>query len=191
MLVKKRDSHIFERDKRDFYVEEHWCSERLFDVELFYGQIYDPACGWGRIPQAAKNHGLKVVASDIVDRLPMSIKLSAVMDFLTDPPLCFIENIVSNPPFDVIEQFTRRAFELAEKKVALIFPARRLPAARWLEEFPVRRLWYLTPRPSMPTGAYIEAGGRVGGGTQDYCWVVLEKGYNGPRKFGWLHRDKK
>src|SRR6516165_9611159 len=46
---KPRRSHIFKREKNDHYVEEPWCSSRLFDVEPFDGHIMDPACGWGNI----------------------------------------------------------------------------------------------------------------------------------------------
>ena len=45
MIPRARQSHIFDRETRDHYVEEPWCSKRLFDVEPFVGTIVDPACG--------------------------------------------------------------------------------------------------------------------------------------------------
>ena len=42
---RARQSHIFDRETHDHYVEEPWCSKRLFDVEPFVGTIVDPACG--------------------------------------------------------------------------------------------------------------------------------------------------
>jgi hypothetical protein len=46
--LRKRQSHLWVRDKHDFYVEPEWVSRRLFEVESF-GAVWDPACGSGRI----------------------------------------------------------------------------------------------------------------------------------------------
>jgi hypothetical protein len=56
-----RNSHIWDRDKSDWYVEPKWCSERLFAEELFQGEIYDPNCGWGRVLRSARNAGYAVI----------------------------------------------------------------------------------------------------------------------------------
>ena len=67
---------------------------------------------------------------------------------------------------------------------------RRLPAAgRWLSRLPLARIWLLTPRPSMPTGDYIKAGGKVGGGKQDFCWLVFDHDHEGSTVVLWLQRD--
>ena len=64
---RPRQSHIFDRDDDDFYVEPAWCSARLFAVETFTGPIWDPAAGLGTIPRAARAAGLSNLASDIAD----------------------------------------------------------------------------------------------------------------------------
>jgi hypothetical protein len=80
---------------------------------------------------------------------------------------------------------------VTEYKVAAIFPTARLNAARWLEGHPLRHIWLLTPRPSMPPGHVITAGGKVGGGKTDYCWLVFDHKYAiGEPMVKWLHRDK-
>jgi hypothetical protein len=61
-LRRPRHSHIFARDSAGHYVEPLWCSARLFEAESFGApgaQILDPACGWGRIMQAARDAGLR------------------------------------------------------------------------------------------------------------------------------------
>jgi hypothetical protein len=46
--MKRRRSHIFEKEARELYIEPAWCSRRLFEVEHFGDVgIHDPACGWG------------------------------------------------------------------------------------------------------------------------------------------------
>lgn len=182
---KPRDSHIFARQQHDHYVEPEWCSERLFDVEAFKGKIWDPCCGWGRIVDAAEAHGHQAEGSDIVDRARNRFLTS---DFLkTD--LGTEWDIVCNPPFDLSKKFALHAIKGTKGKVAMIWLWRRLPAARWLADTPLARVWLLTPRPSMPSGEFIAKGGKVGGGTQDFCWLVWDHSHKGPPSINWLHRD--
>ena len=74
-------------------------------------------------------------------------------------------------------------------EVAMICLTRRLNAAHWLQALPLRRIWLLTPRPSMPPGSVILRGEKPGGGKMDFCWIVFEQGYEGRPEIGWLHRD--
>jgi hypothetical protein len=183
----KRDSFIWPRADADWYVEPNWCSERLFAVEPFTGTIWDPACGMGRIVAAAKAAGLSAFGTDVVDRGCGAQPL----DFLKPSRAKNIHaDIVCNPPFDVAKEFALRALELAKSKVAIIFPVRRLNAARWLEQTPLARVWLLTPRPSMPPGEVIMRGEKAGNGTVDFCWLVFQQGYQGRAELAWLHREQ-
>lgn len=180
---QKLDAHIWERETHEHYVEPEWVSRRLFEVERFEGIITDPCCGLGRIPQEAMKAGYVMIAGDIVDR-----GYASGGDFLEQHELH--ENIVCNPPFDICDDFARHALKVTTGKVAMIWLIRRLPAARWLQQTPLRRIWLLTPRPSMPPGHVIAAGEKPGGGTQDFCWLVWEQGYSGSPELCWLHRDR-
>jgi hypothetical protein len=177
-----RSSHIWPRNTADWYVEMCWCSSRLFEVETFVGAVHDPACGMGRIVAAARAHGHEATGADLVDRgfgFPVG-------DFaLTMVP---VANIVVNPPFAIARQFVEHALELAERKVAVVFPTARLNAARWLQDLPLRRIWLLTPRPSMPPGEAIMRGERAAGGKSDFTWLVFEQGFEGEPSIGWLRR---
>jgi len=180
-------SHSWQREANEHYVEPFWCSERLFAEEKFEGTIWDPCCGFGRIPDSAKNAGLEAYASDIVDRGYRDIAL--VRDFLnftiTRGP-----NIVCNPPFNIAGRFAGHALALeGVSKVAMIFPTARLNAAHWLRQTPLARVWLMTPRPSMPPGHTIAAGEKPGGGKMDFCWLVWTKGRVGPADLRWLRRN--
>jgi len=189
--VKALKAHIWDRQEDEHYVEPEWCSRRLFDKEKFVGQIWEPCCGFGTISKvASETH--KVFSSDIVDR---GYKLMDVeMDFLA--PGSFVStapNIVCNPPFDNVKAFALHAMGLRHtRKAAMIFPTARLNAARWLQFTPLRRIWLMTPRPSMPPGEVIARGEKPGGGKVDFCWLVWERGYSRrPPEMRWLHRDGK
>lgn len=177
-------SHIWAREQHEHYVEPEWCSKRLFAVERFDGTIDDPCCGFGRIPEAGLSAGYRVRARDIVDR---GFAGCEVQDFLKCGDT--LDNVVSNPPFDIFQPFALHALKLSRRKVAMIWLVRTLPAARWLRDTPLSRILLLTPRPSMPPGHTITAGEKPGGGKQDFCWLIWDKAHTGTATIGWLHRD--
>lgn len=204
--ARKLDAHLWARDPLDFYIEPNWVSARLFQEEKFEGDVIDPACGTGRIPLAAADAELSAAGTDIVQRWDHAVVENIpvrglhptlkVCDFFHDewPHLHerwrFPHNLVCNPPFKHNRAFALKALAHAERKVAMIFPVRVLNAAgTWLKDTPLYRVWLLSPRPSMPPGAVIAAGGKVGGGTVDFCWLVWLRGYEGAPELKWLHRE--
>jgi len=60
-------AHVWDREANEHYVEPEWCSQRLFEEERFYGGVWDPCCGFGRIPDSAKAYG-PIYASDLIER---------------------------------------------------------------------------------------------------------------------------
>jgi hypothetical protein len=186
MNIRPRHSHIFDRDRDDFYSEPEWCSRRLFEVEQFTGLIWDPCCGLGAIVRSARAAKLSNFASDIADH-----GYGVRQDFLTapTPTIAGLFNVVCNPPFKSAREFVERALTLGAAKVAIIFPTARLNAAHWLEALPLARIWLLTPRPSMPPGEVILRGEKPGGGKTDFCWLVFDRTHTGPPTLAWLHRD--
>ena len=139
-------AHVWRKESNGFYVEPQWCSERLFAVEEFAGAIWDPACGIGRIAEAARYVGYATYATDLVDR--GYAHFHGCADFLRcDRP--HANNIVTNPPFNRVAQFVKRALILTNGtgKVAVIMLVRRLNAAHWLANTPLARVYLLSPRP--------------------------------------------
>ena len=181
------NARIWRREAGEHYVEPAWCSKRLFEEERFDGGIYDPCCGFGTIVIEALKQRLSAYGSDLVDRGWDSTRTPH--DFLASSSVESHSNIVCNPPFNIAKEFAEAALARAERKVAMIFPTARLNAAHWLKGTPLARVWLMTPRPSMPPGHTITAGEKPGGGKMDYCWLVFEKGFQGPHELRWLRRD--
>jgi hypothetical protein len=180
------NAKVWAREENEHYVEPFWCSERLFVEESFEGGVYDPCCGFGRIVISSLKAGLRGYGSDLIDRGWDSTRTPH--DFLSSDDEQH-DNIVCNPPFNIADTFALHALKLARRKVAIVFPTARLNAAHWLRGIPLRRVWLMTPRPSMPPGYTITAGEKPGGGKMDYCWVVFEKHYLGTPEIHWLRRD--
>lgn len=188
---RAKAAHIWEKEQHEWYVEPRWTSVRLFEVERFDGPVCDPCCGGGNILASAALSGHEAYGYDVVDR--GSAHFRARRDFLSDGVMA--ANIVTNPPFDQIDQFAAQALRMAERKVAMICPTRRLNAAgKWLAATPLYRVWMLTPRPSMPPGAEFHRLAALGkepsGGTMDFCWLVWLRGFEGAPTINWLHRDE-
>jgi|SRR6516225_9194568 hypothetical protein len=113
-MLKRTDrrpllAHVWTKDPHGFYIEPEWCSRRLFEVERFDGVIKDPACGIGRITDAARTAGYSVIATDLVDRgYP---QFDGVEDFLRSERR--VDNIVCNPPYHICRAFAEHALKLA------------------------------------------------------------------------------
>ncbi|MBN9441127.1 hypothetical protein [Bosea sp. (in: a-proteobacteria)] len=189
-IIRAINKHGWEREENEHYVESPWVGRRLFEVERFEGEVCDPCCGFGNMMEGARAAGLEIRAFDLVNR--GYEHLWGTRDFLRSRQR--FANFAMNPPFGPIEEFTRHAVRLAERKVAVVFPARRLNAAgSWLRELPLARIYFLTPRPSMPPGHLyreIQAAGREpSGDTKDYAICLFIKNFEGEPVTRWLHRD--
>lgn len=181
-IVREKLAHLWERDEHDWYVEPSECSKALFDLEAFEGPVWDPACGIGRIVEQAQAAGLKAVGSDIVRRSPFCLRTSDFLDRSYEPDF---RDIVTNPPFRSAEAFVREALAITPNggKVAVLLPLVWISGFStkrdWLPKSPLKTVFPISPRPSMPPGRVIEAGIRPGNGTKDFAWLVWEVGYVG------------
>lgn len=189
-IQKEKKSHIWDRDPNDWYVEPYECSLALFDLETFEGKVWDPACGRGNILRSAISSNIDAIGTDIVVR---NESCSKKMNFLEEEPDFEFQNIVSNPPFGVAEDFVRKSIEIvpAGGKVAMILPMVWLSGFSskrdWLPYSPLKKYFSISPRPSMPPGAVIEAGVKAGNGTKDFAWFVWEKDYCGDATVGFMN----
>jgi len=192
-IARKKEAHIWERDPHDWYVEPLECSLALFDLEIFSGTIWDPACGMGRIVQAANLSKLDAYGSDFIKRPGYSFDQ---LDFLFNTPQHPFDNIVTNPPYSKAEDFVHRALSLIKngKKVALILPLVWLSGFSskrdWLPDSPLKKIFPISPRPSMPPAAVIQAGIRPGNGTKDYAWFVWQNGYQGAPQVEFMNTNR-
>ncbi len=157
----------------DFYVTPAWGTRALLKHETFSGVILEPCCGNGAMSEVLKEHGNKVVSSDLHDR-----GYGKVADFFSFKKS--IDNVVTNPPFNIAEEIFTHAFALAEKKVCLLLRTAFVESVgryeRIFSKTPPQRILVFTKRLSI----YPEGVKQTGGGTTSYSWFVWDKGYQPP-----------
>lgn len=116
--MSQRDSG-YERKERDLYETPEWVTEALLPHLPQLGlphatsAIWEPACGSGKMVRALQKGGFNVIASDIeADGAPIK------MDFLLRFPLAFlgqVRGVVTNPPYELAQEFCEYALELMER----------------------------------------------------------------------------
>lgn len=170
MRYKKRNQS--KRPNHDFYPTPPEISEALLSVESFQGSAWEPACGDGHMSRVIESHGLDCFSSDI-----RSGTYGEELDFLKANRS--VDNIITNPPFKLDDEFAEHSPKCATKKVALMLRLAFLASVKRIplfqnKDFPLKRVIVLTPRPSLQAGKISNVRGMT-----DYAWFVWEKGYEG------------
>lgn len=162
----------------DFYSTPKWATLALMKREKFKGTIVEPACGNGRMSRVIKKFN-PVRSYDLhnwgygrtgVDFLKRKWKLQ--------------DNIITNPPFKLAEEFIWKALEITKYKVAFLLRINFLSSQRRYKMFlktPLKRVWIFCRR--VPFGKPGHKLGRM----IIYCWVIWDKKYKGKPQIGWIH----
>ena len=171
------------REPNDFYPTPPEGTTALLSRESFTGQIWEPACGDGAISKVLIDAGYDVLSTDLVDR---GYGQHGV-DFLMEHGRV-VDNIVTNPPFKLAEQFLLHALPRARNKVALLCRLAWLEGEgrrKIFESTPLAHVWVFSRRLNINRSgiapAYPGQGGLIA-----FAWYVWEIGYCGPPTLGWL-----
>lgn len=161
----------------DWYVEPAWCVDILLRRGPIMGSLHDPCCGFGTIPNRARELGILATGADLRSRAPGW----PVVDFFSDHTAH--ENIVTNPPYNIAVKIIEHAlahtqtsgYVCALVQAKFLFSQKRKPL---FDRAEMERVIILSRRPSMPPGeALLEHGEAIrGGGSIDFCWAVWRVG---------------
>lgn len=103
----------------DLYETPSIATETLFRVERIPRLVWEPACGPGAIVRVLRDHGVNVVATDLVDYgCPRSAGGFDFLKLRRAPVDCLC--IVTNPPYKAANAFVRRALELVPRVIMLL-----------------------------------------------------------------------
>jgi hypothetical protein len=166
------------RPDHDFYRTPPEATEALLNVEHFDGEIWESACGDGAICKVLEIHGHTIKATDLIDR-----GYGEVHDFLSSPYRS--DNIITNPPFRLAEQFIRLSLERTTRKVAMLCKLQFLEGAKrkqMFESTPLKTVWVFSKRLTMTrNGEKMDNSGMI-----CFAWFVWSHGYTGRPTLGWL-----
>lgn len=195
-----------DREEKDFYAtppEEVTNILRtlgLSDFEL--GKILEPCCGAGHmimpINQYLLDNNFKgtVIGTDIVDRGYHSpyVKYGEQFDFLSDkyPFSSNIDTIIMNPPYSLIEDFTLKALEIANKRVIMLARSQFTESQSRFEAIfkdnpPTHIYQYVDRIACYKNGDFTKKQSSA----QSYSWFVWEKSSIGETYFNWIRRSDK
>lgn len=167
-------------DGPDFFPTPAWATLALVDSERFDGEIWECACGDGSMARVLKQAGHQVTATDLYAR---GYGENGV-DFLNATRT--VDNIVTNPPYNVAEAFVAQGMKLARKKFALLLRLAFLEGANRAEtiflKHPPARVWVFSERITF----YMKGAERSGSGTTAYAWFVWDKDAPPGTELKWL-----
>lgn len=171
-----------DREKDDFYPTPPYATNKLLEVEAFHGLTWEPACGDGAISKVLHDDGLSVVSSDLV---PRGFGDSPV-DFLDT--FRAVDNIITNPPFVLAQEFIEHAKKCADKKIAMFLKTTFLEGARRYpmfidKEFPLARMYQFCKRVRLDKNG-INTGCKSG--MIAFAWFVWDKDHKGPATIHWI-----
>lgn len=152
------------RQEQDFYPTPKYVTEALLNHHHFTGKIWEPACGDGRMAEVLKSHYPDVECSDLIDRGYGQIDV----DFLSSDKK--VDNIITNPPFNLAYEFIVQGLKLSDKCLALLLPIRYLTGKKRA------KLYYKNPPAKI-----IVIPNKVdflgfGSPAMEFAWFVWEKG---------------
>ena len=168
------------RQKDDFYPTPPEATELLLTVEKFEGDVWECASGDGAISKCLQRENYNVISTDLNDYGYGETG----RDFLQETK-SLADNIVTNPPFKLAEDFIHKCVDLGIGKYAMFLRLSFLESQRrkeLFENFPPKRIWVMSKRMTLWRGDQK----RNGSGTTAYAWYVWEKDYKGKPQLWWL-----
>ena len=166
------------RVKNDFYPTPPEATQALLDREKFTGNVYECACGNGALSEVLIENGYDVFSSDLIDR---GYGKTGV-DFLKSNKK--FDNIITNPPFNLSTEFTIKAFELANNKVAMLNKLSFLEGIKRREkvfnEKKLEKVLVFSRRIN-----FIKFTGKTNG-LMAFAWFVFNKDYQGLPQIDWI-----
>ena len=166
----------------DFYATPPWAVALLLDHEPLEGSIWEPACGDGAISKVLEARCADVTSSDLHDH---GYGVSG-QDFLAVTATDSVDNVITNPPSILAEDFFRVGYQVARRKLCLLLRTVFLESVRRyhtiFQPTPPARVWVFTKRLSMyPRGYAVK-----NPGTTSYAWFVWDKAHRGATVVQWL-----
>ena len=172
-----------ERVKDDFYATPECATKSLMEKEVFIGNVWECACGDGMMSRVIEKYNT-TISTDLVYRGYGK----GEVNFLEQNDI--VDNIVTNPPFKLFQEFAEQALLLSKNKVALFGKLQALEGqkrATFLESSPLKIVYVFKKRVNpLRNGSPVDENGKPWASTMAFAWYVWEKSYNGKPQIQWI-----
>jgi len=181
------------RVPQDYYATHPDSVKALLKVEKIIYPALEPACGEGHISKLltganTPNSGA-AISSDLINRGYGNM----FVDFLKyDFDEYGINTVITNPPFNLFQEFVEKALKVAKKKVIMFGKLQALEGikrATYLETTPLKTVYVFKKRQQpLRNGSEIDeaTGKKWASSTMAFAWFVWEKGYTGKPTIEWI-----
>ncbi len=173
-----------ERVEDDFYATPEESTKALLAVEEIIYPALEPACGDGAISKLLDG---ECKSYDLIDRgygIPG-------YDFIKCKNFFHkYETVITNPPFNLFQEFAEKALEIATSKVILFGKLQALEGkkrATFMQNSPLRTVYVFKSRQNpLRNGSPVDENGKPWASTMAFAWFVWEKGYTGKPQIEWI-----
>ena len=169
-----------DREKDDFYPTPPQATQSLLDRQKFEGNIWECACGNGAMSEVLIKNGYNVYSSDLINRGYGETGI----DFLQSTKQ--VDNIVTNPPFNLATEFTTHSFKLAKKKVVMLSKISYLEGIKRREQIFNQRKLEKVLIFSRRVPFKKESTNKLAGGLMAFGWFIYDVNYNGLPTIDWV-----
>ena len=165
-----------DREKDDFYPTPPSATQSLLNNQKFEGNIWECACGNGAMSKVMKESGYEVYSSDLIDRGYGDVK-----DFLTTNEK--VDNIITNPPFNLATEFTLHGLNSVNKKMALLcklsFLEGKKRSSVLFNQDKLKKVLVFSRRLGFKKNDKK-------GGLMAFAWFIYDVNYNGKPTIDWI-----
>jgi predicted RNA methylase len=184
-------------DSDDFFPTPPWATRALCEwllkrFDIADQSVLEPACGAGDMARPLAEFFPVVRAEDIVDRGFIGQERAAnflVRKIPYDPPS--FDWVITNPPFNLAEEFVRRALEVCRVGCAMLVRLSFLEGLGRHERLfsfrPPLAVLQFVERVPMHKGKLTATGSTA----TAYCWIVWDKRGADHTRLEWLGRCRR
>jgi len=180
----------------DFYATPEESTKALLEVEEIIYPALEPACGAGHISKLLDE--TQTLSFDLVDRGFSRMTVDYLDDFQdVMASIVFdtrtrsgVKTIITNPPFNLFQEFAERSLEIAENKVILFGKLQALEGqkrATFMESSPLKTVYVFKKRQNpLRNGSPVDEKGKPWASTMAFAWFIWEQGYTGEPQIRWI-----
>ena len=180
-----------ERVVNDYYATPPESTKALLDKESFKGSILEPCVGGGHIAEILKTTYPKATIDcyDLVDR---GYPNTQVKDFLNLVTTKKYDNVITNPPYSLAQEFLEKSFEVLKPKgkIAMFLKIQFLEGSKRKElfkKYPPKIIYVFSKRQNpWRNGNPLNEQGKPWSSTICFAWFLWEEGSTSEPIIRWI-----